>query len=467
MNPTSNINNEGVPRNCQTYICRAIDTATGRHCGRTFIWPQHLRRHDRAVHRTVSTTFIHMQPGLPPQRRIHTTSRPATVPATQHTALSLLPQEPMLPEQLSTFRGSSLPASGTASFRPSPSSGQARLQPSLDNAAEGLGTLEAASETSLQVHAGKVLSPRSRNSPSGMDDMVVAPKTRVRLQEQPTIAFAASDAYTKPHNRLHQPQSRGTTSYSAPTSSFGPPIHDHVGPDVFANDSADQREGDRDDIGALPRVLPQRTTSDSGLLPAHTQSASLPSYDIRVCKKAAQIKALPWLHQPAKIKYDETYRHLLAPWWLSLRHTGTCLLLPQDWRFSDPLDLMALFAPDNCPSRNAARLWYSHANYGTTLARAKVWFDQLYRTGLDLDIFIGCSEYKPMDASHLCHHGHCVIHVIYESADINQDRQNCCRRARFLRAEGRAVPNHCTLHEPPCMMQVRSPLIDGDPCARD
>ena len=83
------------------------------------------------------------------------------------------------------------------------------------------------------------------------------------------------------------------------------------------------------------------------------------------------------------------------------------------------MDLTALFAQDNCPTPDAARLCYNHADYGMTLARAKVWFDQLSRTGLDLEIFIGCSDYKPMDALHLCHHGHCVIHVIYESADIN------------------------------------------------
>ena len=48
-----------------------------------------------------------------------------------------------------------------------------------------------------------------------------------------------------------------------------------------------------------------------------------------------------------------------------------------------------------------------------------------------------------MDGSHLCHHEHCIVHLTYESADTNLDRWNCCLEARFLRQEGRKVPEHC------------------------
>jgi hypothetical protein len=59
-----------------------------------------------------------------------------------------------------------------------------------------------------------------------------------------------------------------------------------------------------------------------------------------------------------------------------------------------------------------------------------------------------------MDASHLCYHEHCIVHVVYESADINQNRKDCLRRALFLRQERRFISERCEMHDPRCMMQV-------------
>ena len=184
--------------------------------------------------------------------------------------------------------------------------------------------------------------------------------------------------------------------------------------------------------------------------------SSLPGYDICQSKQISnQQKGLGWLTLSSKEKYDSTYTALLARWGRTVNHVGTCLLIPEDWRSADPLDLMALFSSENIPIAGSPRASFSYGDHQTSLVRAKAWYTQWPRTGLDLDNLLGCGPYKPMDASHLCHHEHCVIHIVYEPADINESRKACLRRARFLRSEKRPVPAECDLHDPPCMMQVR------------
>jgi hypothetical protein len=58
-----------------------------------------------------------------------------------------------------------------------------------------------------------------------------------------------------------------------------------------------------------------------------------------------------------------------------------------------------------------------------------------------------------MQASHLCHHHLCIVHVVYESAEVNTDRKQCYQRAKFLRHEGLPVPPHCERHQPCCELQ--------------
>ncbi|KAL8668255.1 MAG: hypothetical protein Q9202_000233 [Teloschistes flavicans] len=198
-----------------------------------------------------------------------------------------------------------------------------------------------------------------------------------------------------------------------------------------------------------------RTTTSSESTPLPGAVAPLmPQYITRESRKTpGQPKGIDWLTQDAKTKFDATYESLLASWGVTTQYWGTCVLVPEDWRFCNPLDLMALFSVDNVPSVASPRAWYSHADHGTSLVRAKVWYSKPSRTGLDLDVFIGGAPYQSMDASHLCHHEHCIVHVVYEAADINQHRQECVQRARFLRSEKRTIPSQCAVHDPPCMMQ--------------
>ena len=191
------------------------------------------------------------------------------------------------------------------------------------------------------------------------------------------------------------------------------------------------------------------------------RARTIPHYGPRLSKRSpGQPKGLDWLTQDAKAKFFTMYESLLAKWGRTTRHQGTCLLVPQDWIHSEPLDLMALFSIDNLPTAASRRAVYSHADHGVALARAKVWFDLVQRRGVDLDALLESHRsLRPMDASHLCHHEHCVIHLVYEPANVNQDRHECCSQAKFLRSERRMVPEHCTLHDPPCMMQVSEEQI--------
>jgi hypothetical protein len=53
----------------------------------------------------------------------------------------------------------------------------------------------------------------------------------------------------------------------------------------------------------------------------------------------------------------------------------------------------------------------------------------------------------------ICHHHLCSIHLIFEDPEVNEDRKKCHCRAKFLRQENLPVPEHCTEHNPPCLMQ--------------
>jgi hypothetical protein len=58
-----------------------------------------------------------------------------------------------------------------------------------------------------------------------------------------------------------------------------------------------------------------------------------------------------------------------------------------------------------------------------------------------------------MQGSHLCNHYLCIIHSIYETAEINAERKECHVYARFLRKAGLLVPLYCDKHTPACLLQ--------------
>ncbi|KAI4273745.1 MAG: hypothetical protein LQ337_004417 [Flavoplaca oasis] len=191
--------------------------------------------------------------------------------------------------------------------------------------------------------------------------------------------------------------------------------------------------------GQTYRSSPAQVTSIPREPPQTAILRAPPQYECRTSRKnPGEPKAWSWLTREARDHFHRYFKTLMGSWGVASDHTATCVLVSEDWRPAVPLDLMALFSVDNVPTAGSPRAWYSYQGFGTSLARAKVWFSKP-RRAIDLDQLLECEGYPPMDASHLCHHEFCVVHLVYEPADVNQERNECQRRARFLRGEKRQV----------------------------
>lgn len=129
-------------------------------------------------------------------------------------------------------------------------------------------------------------------------------------------------------------------------------------------------------------------------------------------------------------------------------------MIPEKWKNVDPMKLMALFDLDNCPHVDEPRLRYQYSDHCTTYARTLVWYLEWPRGGRDLDTSNETGTDAPMDASHLCHQNGCIVHLLYEAAHINESRKECCADARRFRQEKKEIPEFCSKHEVPCLLQV-------------
>lgn len=176
----------------------------------------------------------------------------------------------------------------------------------------------------------------------------------------------------------------------------------------------------------------------------------VPSYDVKLSSKFdGEMKGSEWLCPAAKKTFDHEHVRRLAEWGVTQGHSGTCILVPEDWRSLDPMQLVDLFDLDNCPLAQVSRLRYQYADHSTSYVRARAWFAQWPRSGASLDNLMGNGDCQPVDASHTCHHDSCIIHVTLEPAHVNHERKACCEGARKLRRARQEVPEYCGIHDPP------------------
>ncbi|KAI1346358.1 hypothetical protein F5Y01DRAFT_319799 [Xylaria sp. FL0043] len=192
-----------------------------------------------------------------------------------------------------------------------------------------------------------------------------------------------------------------------------------------------------------------------------------PAYDAVASKKyAGQIKGVQWLSGSGKDRLEAYVTGVMASWGVSMTHAGTCVVWPEDWRALEPEALAGLLKFENCPLVDSGRAMYRYDDHKTMLARAIAWFKDWPRTGVQLDTFLESGPYQRHDGSHLCHNPLCVnpSHIVYEPTSYNIRRQECQKRASFLRTYGQDVPSGCCLHEPPCLMQHAS-LTMFEACA--
>ena len=186
-----------------------------------------------------------------------------------------------------------------------------------------------------------------------------------------------------------------------------------------------------------------------------TNNDELFMYEIKSFKQdLVELKTLQWLILTIQKKFYRIYETFLTRWKITTRYKKTCFFVSQAWKFSNSLNLMILFSCDDRFKSNSFRAWYSNVNHETLIVRVLIWYVKKSRTNFDLDVFLKCELYKSMNASYLCHYEHCITHVCFEFSHINQNRQNCVRRAQFLRNEKKFISKHCEMHEFSCMMHV-------------
>ncbi|KAL8854852.1 MAG: hypothetical protein Q9221_000358 [Calogaya cf. arnoldii] len=185
--------------------------------------------------------------------------------------------------------------------------------------------------------------------------------------------------------------------------------------------------------------------------------APIPAYSIKLSKVIPdQERAVSWIMSTTRNKFREMFEILHSSWGVGPDHKGTCVMVTEATKAIDPVDIMRSFHKYATPTSNDDRATWGSGDHSTTIARAAVWLLTHWpRRGRELDNFIGCGDDQPMDASHRCHQDHCVVlaHLVYESAHINQDRNRCCSEARIMRQNDAEIPEHCSEHDPPCLLQ--------------
>ncbi|KAL8869292.1 MAG: hypothetical protein Q9174_004382 [Haloplaca sp. 1 TL-2023] len=184
----------------------------------------------------------------------------------------------------------------------------------------------------------------------------------------------------------------------------------------------------------------------------------VPTYEVKQSQRTpGQQRAIAWLTQAAKEDFAHVYETLVARWGgLTPAHNGSCVLCTEDWRSLTPSDLLThVTKPEGLPSRRSTRLQYQYSDHDTQFTRAAAWFrgSPWPKTGVSLDVFLDCDGFAPMDVSHLYHQDHCLVHLAYEAAHINDDRKICAAEARKARQDGLDIHKTCSKHDPPCLLK--------------
>ena len=415
------------------FQCREIDTATGKLCGKIFNRRNNLKRHVRDIHQSRRLKFIHYNANGMSTRDTHGTN-----PGSSSTEEIVQPLD-RVTWDLQGFWSSSVPNAPT--FPPHPTSITPLPASSVSNLSE-------------PVHESR----HSTSSTSG-------PATRniTESYDIPTYATALNSSLGA------SPPAPSLTPVEVMTQGPAHPMSHTATQSITNTDAMRVMISPRLTINGTGEGVRQRQSNSSGRKRRRSVSSDhliarfydpIPAYPVKLSKtKGRQQEGIDWLQESAKTKFDETYSALLARWGVKPAHKGTCVLLSRDTKTLEPMELIQFleegkFNLQESNMNGSGRLNYQYSDHRTNFGRALAWFSEWPRRAIDLCNFIGCGPYSPMEASHLCHHDYCIVHVIYEEACINQDRNACRKAARVLRQNREEVPEHCTRHFPPCLMQV-------------
>lgn len=191
----------------------------------------------------------------------------------------------------------------------------------------------------------------------------------------------------------------------------------------------------------------------------------MPFYEVKSSPIApGQQLALDWCTRVAKQDFERLFRNVLAlVGGVGPSHCGTCVLCPRELYSlsSDPAKLHALSsdpaelirAVSHLPRDTSAEMMYQYSDYETTLTRSIAWFRRQWpRPMTHLDMFIG--DRPGFEATFLCNQDHCLLHVVSEDAETKESRKICVANARLVRQAGQDLPGECSMHDPPCLLQV-------------
>ena len=194
------------------------------------------------------------------------------------------------------------------------------------------------------------------------------------------------------------------------------------------------------------------------------QAPLAPSYPIVESEQIpGQSKAIDWRRLEGKRSFNlEFAKTLLRLGGVKSTHQGTCVVGPDIFRSLGPTDLLYGTQPEQLAGL-LQPMMYEYSDYRTEFVRAAAFFrsDDWPHTGFSFDNFLGVRLYRLMVASHPCHQDHCLIHVTYETVDTKRDRERCAEWAKAARCGGQEVPPTCSVHNPPCLLQVMASPIFG------
>lgn len=436
------------------FICKEIDSSTGKLCNKTFSRAFNLKRHNKELHQSRAiTTFINWDG--------HATTTSIAAQKVSSVATPELCLLEAFPQSMTSTLHLQGPLMSTDAVVTNLATTLARPTSSYHMPTCVAPTSKASPEVSSQAWCSKrsmqetaLVSPTI--SPFNNHDLPLSPDRPQNVisstSSQLSSIFSTRDVEHQIMSSQASSQSLASKSVRNETDPARRLPHD-------SNHTATATEIVNPSIDSLefesPAFKRRRVSNGLGRVIDARVRNSIPEYMMKSSKKVPeQQRGLDWLKFSSKNKFDETYKRLLAGWGVKPNHKGTCVLLAEDWKALEPVKHMEMLESHGHPSSGAGRAWYSQSDHATTLARALAWFGVWPRKGIELDNFLGCGPFQPKDASHLCHHEHCIIHLVYESAATNQDRNECCHEARFLRQEGKDIPEHCARHSPPCLMQV-------------
>ena len=415
------------------FRCSELDTATGKLCGKSFNRKSNLTRHIKGIHRNRGLTFVAYNANGKSTRDTHGTN-----PGSSSTGETIQPLD-RVTWDLQNFWSSSVPNASTFTAHPTSITPLPAL--TVSNLSEPV--------HELRHPTSSTSGPATRNISESCDIPTYATALNSSSKASPP-APSLTPVEVMTQGSAHPMSHTATQSITNPDA-----MCVMMSPSLTINGTGEGvRQPQSNSSGSKRR---RSVSSDHLIARFHNP---IPAYPVKLSKtKGRQQEGIDWLQESAKTKFDETYSALLARWGVKPAHKGTCVLLSRDTKTLKSMELIQFlekgkFNLQESNMNGSGRLNYQYSDHRTNFGRALAWFSEWPRRAIDLDNFIGCGPFDAMEASHLCHHDYCIVHVIYEEAYKNQDRNVCRQAARILRQNREELPEHCTRHFPPCLMQV-------------